>query len=816
MSESALSGGSPVSEKNCPPALPPIPMPHANPNCIIDVAYGDTEPAGLPVSQGVPFPAGAVLDPVTLAVTGPDGEARPTGGRVLARHPDGSIRWCLVSFGARSAGEHRVHWTGTPSLSPDPVVELRQQDDTWTIDNGRLRVTLRETGPGIFGEIVCDGHAYLEIPENFHFCVDNASTRHETQRFVRIIESTPLRTRVRVEGAHFTADGAHKLNYHLDVEIWAGQPALRLDYHYFNLEKGVSSQHIQRIAMDVNWALGPKTKRHFLQKNYGLHYVARHVFNEAPVAIVANVERSVPHVENPDMLLDDVKYPFYLKPPLVNTDEWLGTGDGKHSVYLRLSDFSAAVPNRLTSEKRSMGAEFWPTTAEPLDLPQGRSRRQTVTLTFLAGETSESGTGKRSNAPVQAPKGVAAQLQSLIHEGRASIHPDWTAYCNAFKQAQALPYRSHARMEDNLANLVRLDMPCTKFDVGDTDSHYNNGRSGHFLPGAPEIPRKFPRSNPTQTYLDLTEPVWTNNEYDAIHVFCKELMRTGRFKLWDTLRLAARHNIEVDFLHYSDHRWHHRATPAHSINHTTTGAYPSHFWTQGLLEYYCLSGDPDALEVACALGDKTIEFFSDPEQRKMLWGFNREIGWSVLSLACLVDITGEERYMNLLEEMVEYLVGFDRDAYRGGINLSGGNDHWNMNRQIVNCFFGYASMMEGIDLYLDLTDRKDVAVWLEKFCHDLADEALNAAREGQMRGIDFGTALGIGFERTGDKRFLQMTGLVLDRAYWNAPGAIGNGSAKPVAHAYRGLARILGHAWSHQRLDRYEYPSILELKDGEQ
>lgn len=135
-----------------------------------------------------------------------------------------------------------------------------------------------------------------------------------------------------------------------------------------------------------------------------------------------------------------------------------------------------------------------------------------------------------------------------------------------------------------------------------------------------------------------------------------------------------------------------------------------------------------------------------------------------------------------------------------------------MNRQIVDCFFGYASMMEGIDIYIDLTGRKEVAAWLDKFCHDLADEALNAAREGQMRGIDFGTALGIGYERTGDERFLKMAGLVLDRAYWNAPGVQGGGSAKPVAYAYRGLIRILGHAWRHGLLERYEYPSMREMR----
>lgn len=780
--------------------------------CTIETAYGDPSPAGLPVSVGVPFPAGMMRDASSLTVRAPGGELRPAAGRVLARHVDGSVRWCRVSFGAREAGAHSVLLTHPRSIpAPERVVTVRHAGDRWRVESDRLRLTVCETGPGVLAELTCDGHAYLAQPKDLQFRVDDASTLHEAQRSVRVLDASPLHARLRIEGAHFRPDGARRLTYRLDVEVWAGWPAVRLDYHYFNLEPGQPSQHIRRIAMDANWSVGPETRRHFLQRNYGLFYISRHVLNPAPVAIAAGFTRHSAHVEDPAMLLDDVEYPFYLDPPLVDTHDWLGVGDNRHAVYLQVADFMAARPNRLASAGNALAAELWPETAEPLELPQGRSRRETLMLAFVAHPDVGPGTAKLSGAPTQAPTGVAAILKAPIHEGRAVASPAWIAHCGEFKQAQAMPYGSHVRIENNLAALVRLDMPCTKFDVGDTDSHYNTGRSDIPLPGAPIIPRIFPRSTPTQTYLDLTEPVWTNNEYDAIHVFSQELMRTGRTELWSTLRLAARHNIEVDFLHYSDHRWLHRATPAHSVHHTTTGAYPSHFWTQGLLEYYCLTGDPDALEVACALGDKTIENFSDAALRKVLWGFNREIGWSVLLLASLVDITGEARFKPLLDEMVDYLIRFDRAGYRGAINLSNGNDRQNLNRQIVGNFFGYASMMEGIDLYADLTGRKDVVEWLKAFCHDLADEAMNAARDGQMRGIDFGTALGIGHERTGDPRFLEMAGLALDVAYWNGPGVQGGGSAKPVAHAYRGLARLLGHAWRHGLLDRYEYPSLQAL-----
>lgn len=788
-------------------------------SCIIQVAYGDAGPAGLPVSIGVPFKAGMLKDVLSLSVRAPDGEVRPAAGRVLVRHPDGSIRWCLVSFGARVAGAYEIRWDA-PVSGTGPTVALQHTGEVWTITSDRLKLTVCETGPGIIGELVCDGQSYLRAPEDLAFCVDEASTRHEIRRRVRVLEATPMRVRLRVEGAHVRVDGTPRLAYRLDLEVWAGWPAVRLDYHYFNRIPGQPFQRIRRIALETAWALGAETQRHFLQKNHGLFSIGRQVLNPAPVALAADFSGKSAHVEEETMLADATDYPFYLRPHIRDTLDWLGVGDAARAVYLQMQDFCDAKPNRLTSAANRLSAEVWPATAEPLELPQGRSRRQTLTLAFVA-QTAEAGTVKRSNAPVQAPQGVAAILAAPVHEGRAAVSPEWIAACGEFGQQHVLPFGRHVRIESHLARLMRLNMPCSKFDVGDTDSPYSSSYAFiqqdlvPKLAGAPDIPRIFSQGQPSQTYLDCHEPVWTNNEYDVIHAFCAELMRTGRLELWSTLRLAARHNIEVDFLHYSDHRWLHRATPAHSARHTTTGAYPSHFWTQGLLEYYCLTGDDDAREVALALGDKTIENFAEPDIRSVLWGFNREIGWSILALTCLVDVTGESRFKPLLEEMVDYVIGFDRGSYRGGINLSGGNDRQSLNRQIVGNFFGYSSMVEGIDAYADLARREDVAEWVKRFCRDLTDEALQAAREGRPPEITFSVALTTGFERSGDERFLRMMGLLLDQNYWNQPGIDGQASAKAVASIYRGFPRLLGHAGRHGLLEAYEYPSLVSGLSGD-
>ena len=324
-------------------------------------------------------------------------------------------------------------------------------------------------------------------------------------------------------------------------------------------------------------------------------------------------------------------------------------------------------PNRMTSGGAGLNLALWPSTKEPLDLPQGRSRRQVIALAFVRSEEAEPErrVAKLVTGLRQAHRRIAALLSAPLHEERAT------------------------------------------------------------------------------------------------------------------------------------------ATPAHSAGHTTTGAYPSHFWTQGLLEYHCLTGDPDALEVAIALGDKTIEFFDSPEQREVLWGFNREIGWSILLLAHLYNITGEQRFRPLLDELVGFVIGYDSAGFRGPVNLSSGDATLSLNHQVLSGLFGYSSMVDGVDLYATITGRTDVSQWLKTFMVDLAHVAIEGAREGSMPGSLFSVVLAVGYERTGDERFMTLTQTWLDNLCRNPPTGGRSG--------YRGLSRILGHAVRQGIAEPYElsaYPNV--------
>lgn len=759
--------------------------------------------AGFPVSIGTPFPEGIVREAKEISVRNPSGDPVPSDAHPLAQWPDGSIRWALVGLLAKEPGVYPIELGQSTPF--DKGVVLREMGERIALSNGLVKVVLARKGASPIETLEACGYSYLAASGDFSLRVDGADTRREPDRTFRILQNSSVRATVRVEGGHYTADGSRRLSYRLDVELWAGWPALRLDYQFFHLEPGCPELEIEEIALEFNLALGAETERRFLQSVQGVNYIPREVLNSGPVALVTDDTQVRAHVEDPAMLLDPVEYPPHLHPPLTRTADWLGIRHGGRSLFACMRDFAAMRPKRLVSEGNRLALEVWPKRAGVLRLPQGRSRRQTLTLAFFD-----------QASPSRAS--IESALSAPLSEGRACVDREWLRECREFELERVLVFGRNVRFEKYLRKLMVIETPQTMFDLGDTcDTNYlrhYTALADRQLPieGAPQLPRVFlsnghlaPVSRP-----DYYEPVWTNNEYDLLHAFCCEIMRTGQNRYWTVARWVARHNIEVDFQHYQDDRWQHRATPAHSARHTTSGSYPSHFWTQGLLEYYCLTGDVDALEVATALGEKIIENFADSDRRAALWGFNREIGWPVLALSHLADITQEARFQKQLDELVEYLIQYDYRAGSRSVSLSNVDPSQSFLRQVVSAFFGYASMIEGLDHFARRKSCKKLDLWLAEFLRDFANALRAAHLDGEPMDFTFmqTQGLAIGFRRSGDPEFLKL-GLICLREFmeseaWSRPPVEG----KPVAMLHRALVHFLGEAEADGMLGRLDYPEV--------
>ena len=764
--------------------------------------------AGLPVVTGCPFlfPNDKAAGPMARA-TQADGTKLPVQTHSLTPRNEEGVEWIELSLMPTQRGEVSIE------LLPESKAEAglaTESEGTITLANAQFRCILNAK-PGVPPIVIETGAPDRQVLGSFapELVSDDGAMHREAEdspREVRLLRNGPLRAQAELSGQLSGPGKCPSLSYRLTVELWKDIGGFRLDWMLSHLIPRQPFLNVHRASLVGTFDTGADTANHFIQENHSDFYRPREVVNPHPVALESNFDCATVVVQSPDMLLDEAAYAPFLPGPHVQTREWLAVVGEQAGVLAALVDFAATRPNRLRGDANHLTYDLIPA-GHPLPWPQGRRKEQTLLLAPTPGAAGFDGSAAYAAALTANAAGRAAPAASTLQAA------------SAFDFDTVLPYEvgKNVRFSRFLNGLCHLRTPGDKWCLGDTiDSHYSRSYPGvpnryELKPGAPSLRPTWSAGGALMApeIEGLIQPVWTNNEYDIIHALAQEACRGGKSEHLRTLRWAARHNIEVDFVALHDHSMHHRAMVAHSPHHNTTGAYPSHFWTQGLLQYYLLSGDRDALEICLALGDKTLECLHDENVCKLK--FDREFGWGLLALVCLVEHTGIERFRTETDRIVDYLVGYDREAFAEAINLSAGDARRCMDRQIVDCAFGYVSMIEAIDRYLKLFNRASVKEWFGSLLLSLKRHGWDKIDEGEYSSVThIMHILAIGYEQTGDEDFLLQGEVYLDATFgpFGSPPGPGLGETKPNASAYRALHRFLGHANRAGLLEKYELPTL--------
>jgi len=749
---------------------------------------------------------GCPLDAATDGYVGlkwEDGSSAIAQCHRLTEKDASGLPWTELSF--VSVGKGRATILG--SIKPEGEGLIFCDDGLTRLDNGLVRIEISEDpaiAPLRLVRESCGASGTLR-PEMVLKPGILLREKGDATRTVRVLRDGAVRAQVEVRGTLAGKDAS--MAYRLTVELWRGLPSARVDWMLTHIHPGVEEYEVKSATLFGTWDLGEDTVRRFLQTNHSELYRPRLIENPRRVSLVADDVCFEVRVAEPEMLLDDCDYAWYLAAPTVRTGHWLELRASRARVSATVADFAETRPNALVSDNDTLDYHMVPP-GQGVKWFQGRRKEQT--LVYTLGGVEES-----------ALEGEGAKVLSW---NRALPCARWLKSLKSIDQHRTLPWVKgrNIRFQEFLNSLCNLTMPAGMWDLGDTrDFHYSGGYAAqpwgyHPLEGVSPLPKKFQTSGklfPDEAAF-FVEPVWINNEYDMIHLLAQESTRTGNTGVMQKLRWAARHNVEVDFVSYSDDKWHHRASPFHSHHHNCKGAISSHFWTQGLLEYYRISGDRDALEVARALGDKIV-FLNRSEAR--VWKFDREIGWALLALVCLVE-AGCSEYMEETRSLISFLRGYNRKKFDGRVNLSRGVEGRSLERQIVDNGFGYSSMMEAIDRYVKISGDKETEAWFVELLRDLRDAALESIGEGEIPSIRGMVAmvLSLGFEYTGDDSFLDVGEVMLQR--FTDPmlgpdplGMVLPGEGKSNAMLYRGLAWFLGAMDGAGRLEHYDYPALRKL-----
>jgi hypothetical protein len=681
---------------------------------VVNSSLADSQPVHY-ARVSIPVAKGKLKGTPAVVIQAPDGRRVPVQSELLARWPDQSVRVVHATFPAK-AGVYQALFeqkAGRVAAERGGIKIVRKGKNRVVVTNGRL--TARLGGEGLVESISLGGRTMIG-PRGVEVRVMGDQRRPFTATACRDVKTEvelagPLRSIVTLRGK-CTLEKETFLNFRLRFEFLAGVEGFSLAYAFHNLERGQDFFDTHGIELELHLADATNPQHTVYQQSYGLFStLGRVVTTPRSFDIRVDDSKALAYVHNYEALGDEHDYPFYLNPPCDKVDNWAVVSDEGRALFVDMDDFHLMRPKSLNLEGNVARFGIWPGWAGKLDLQQGKSRQVTVRVGL-----SDKG------PPTTQHAGVVQGIQ-LRDAWRAQLpHPVY-AEARFFDQGRVLPCRpiENPRFESWLTIMSSgLNSVATFFDLGDTP---DSGYQTTYLPVGGRIrhvrgPEQGPRYYSTSLHFPMTrqntmsdfEPVWVNNEYDVIHCMATECLRTGDRSVFQKLCWFARHGIDVDFLHYSDHHWLNRATPAHSERHTSTGAYPSHFWTQGLTQYYLLTADPDALEVIVALAEKTIENLEDPTMKEVCSGLNREIGWGILTMICAYEASGIKKFdayaRRLLDREINYGLPADLPVFS----------------------FGHTSILLGTREYLQIHEGEKAAEPVRKWFLEFVDLAIRSSR----------------------------------------------------------------------------------------
>ena len=627
-----------------------------------EIALTVTEPSGVeragwPVTSGIPLARGELRRQQTTALFAADGAEVPLQTEILARWPDGSIRWLLLDFQVDlAAGESQqfVLRYG-PAVRRSPVAQplllnamasrahliapnfhtgplwmeasadrLRLLDGLWLDHNG--------DGEFSDSERVTDGREtgiVLRTPDGKPYWADLSLATSTVE------QHGPLRACVRYEGRHCAEDGSHRFRYLVRFHLFRGQPFFKFDYTFINDFQEALMAKIDSIELMCSIPGGEDANRL--------------VVNGQPADGASRL-----------MQVDDQHFEVNGQTSSGRAPGWAAVGNAAGGVALGVSDFWQNWPKSLEVKPGQLRIGLCP--GFPQELYAGRP---------LAAEVKDTYYLRDGTYTLKIGAARTHQLWGMLFTGEPQ--PDRLA---SFFRATQQPLLAQCSPEYVCGTGVLGDAP----PANPKKYHgYDAWLDGMF-----------------QRHLDERESVgeygmlnfgdwfdekkfgggWGNQEYDTSHNFFTQYLRSGDRRYFDRAREGAGHLMDVDVLHEVnphirglDH--HGDPHPGHIWTHSAghTGGYYDnapleaphwsqhgmlqdlgHVWIGGLSDSYLLTGNRRALDVAVLAADRVASIcpagYSD---------HIRGVGWPLNLLMTAYEMTGEDKYLAAADRQWELL-----------------------------------------------------------------------------------------------------------------------------------------------------------------
>jgi len=671
-----------------------------------------------PVARGIPLPQGAVHDVRSLVLRDAEGRLVPRQVRSLATWPDGSVMFAHVAWQCNVAHDAPASFTlelvgGPESPAPTSPVVIREMADRVTVDTGPLQATIRRDTEAphlslaFCGRRVFNGEVEL-------WTIDGNGVQHQGRldgpEAVRVVESGPLVGIVEIAGQHKNSSGADFLDYVLRLRFDAGRADLRVSHTFVHLGDEPESTPVGEVALRLPPVMTGDMQHVVRQSHAGENTFCRYA--EFPEDVDILVDSAGVRIADTAPLREDTSgYPSYLLKCKDLVDHWIGLRTDAWTMLTFIHEAQENWPKRLLARSGRLEYDLWPKGADVQELRQGMARTHHIQLSFFGPD---------------APAGdLHVHARQVDAPANAVVPFSWHQRCQVFGMQHVMPWlpKRYPLVEGAFLGIVERGWATGMLNYGDDpDRGYSASYAASGI---------------------TTDTVWINNEHDFMSQAVIQYWRTGRSAAWKSARVCAEHQIDVDLVRKSANRWKQGGIPAHCHLHTTAAAYPSHMWTEGLLQYYLTSGDDRALEAAKSIGRLLCQYVE--ERYQALATESRMEGWTLIALAALIEVTHDERCLRAaqkIERRVREVIGrtgsYDREGltYGTGTVLTGlGNLH-----RVTGNDDTLKLLLEILDWHLEHGRNAVGIAW----CDQLRPYSLNLTLP----------AYAYAYHATGDKKYL--------------------------------------------------------------
>ncbi len=735
------------------------------------------EPSGVargsaPLTVGLPLPRGALGDASNVRLLDPGGAALPLQTRSLSRWPDGSIKWILLDTRLDLAAGERVTLTlqygGDARLrTPAPAITVTEERYGIVVDTGPLQAQI-PLGAGE-GTITVRGQAAARLPVSVLADISGKVFVGRAER-AYVEEAGPLRTVVRIDGHHVADDGERLFGYTLRLFFFAGKDVIRVDHVFANDNMAEEMTAIRWLDVSVPLLRGA---------------------GAATVGAGAGQTATITAQDRLFQYFDDA---FVVEPGPgegKRADGW-AQADGETPVTVFVRDFWQHYPKSLAVTDEALVVGVCPRITPP-DRYADREDEHKLFYHLRDGNyTFRLGLEKRHELWISfadtPPEALAAAVQRPL---LAVADPQWYADSGALRDIlPAHPERFAMYDEAASANLDRF------LELREDGHEYGLMNYGDWYGER--------RYN------------WGNIEYDLQHCLLVQYLRSGQRKFFDAGEAAARHCMDIDVVHHAkgqvtEPTW---TGPrrvgqvwVHSMGHTG-GYYPKeyrdmgvyalgystntgHMWSQGILDYYCLSGDRRALECALQVSD----WVAGPYTTNFNFGNARQPGWMTILVMSAYYVTSDRYYLNAAKIMLDKVYEKAQETKpETGLyyhKLGGGHCRCEQSHYGEAGFMA-AVLMTGMKMYYLATGDERVADAIVKIANFIID-TMYVPEEGTFHytscpkssvgasyGFLLGDGLGFAANRTNDERLIEVTKAAVARSM---QAFSGTGGGKSIGFA---------------------------------